>query len=352
VVNAVSEHVPIPRPVRIGLLGCADIARRRTLPVILAEPAAELVAVAARDTNKAAVFAKEFGGEVVPGYQALLDWPDIDAVYVPLPAGLHREWIMRALDAGKHALVEKPLTTRYDDTAEVLALARTRGLTLMENLTFLRHGLHSAVADLVDAGEIGELRTVHGVFGFPPLDPRDIRYRKDLGGGALLDAAMYPLSAARIFLGPDLEVVAATLTEDPERGVDVAGSALLCSPDGRTAQIEFGFQHAYRCEYTLWGSLGSIFVDRAFTPPPTWRPTVRLTRRDETRELVLPPEDQFATTLREFVTAVRTGRETADRAAQIRTLARLVDEVRDRARSLRAGQRLRSRNGELIRRHG
>ncbi|MGB3443761.1 MAG: Gfo/Idh/MocA family oxidoreductase [Actinophytocola sp.] len=349
--TTVPDRAAVPRPVRIGLLGCADIAWRRTLPVIRAEPAAELVAVAARDTDKAKVFAEEFGGKVVSGYQALLDSPDVDAVYVPLPAGLHREWIVRAFDAGKHALVEKPLTTRSEDTAEVFALARARGLTLMENLTFVRHGLHSAVADLVDAGEIGDLRSVHGVFGFPPLNPRDIRYRPDLGGGALLDAAVYPLSAARMFLGPELEVVAATLTEDPECGVDVAGSALLCSADGRTAQVEFGFQHGYRCEYTLWGSRGSIFVDRAYTPPPAWRPTVRVRRRDETRELVLPPEDQFANTLREFIAAVRTGREAVDRAAQIATLARLVDEVRDRARPLLAGQRLAGRNGQLIRRH-
>lgn len=338
--TAVPEQTSSTRPVRIGLLGCADIARRRTLPVILAEPGAELVAVASRDTNKAEVFVKEFGGEVARDYQALLDWPDVDAVYVPLPAGLHRAWIVRALDMGKHVLVEKPLTTRYEDTAEVLALAGARGLTLMENLTFLRHSVHSAVANMVDSGEIGELRSVHGVFGFPPLNPGDIRYRPDLGGGALLDVGVYPLSAARLFLGRDLEVVGATLTEDPERGVDVGGSALLCSPDGRTAQIDFGFQHAYRCEYTLWGSHGSIFVDRAFTPPPTWQPTVRLKRQHEACELVLPAGDQFATTMREFVTAIRTGGMSADGADQIRTLARLVDQVRDRALSPRAGQRL------------
>ncbi|MFC4013729.1 Gfo/Idh/MocA family protein [Nonomuraea purpurea] len=347
-----SERPPVSRPVRIGLLGCADIARRRTLPAILAEPAAELVAVAARDTNKAKVYAKEFGGEVVRDYEALLARPDVEAVYVPLPAGLHHEWIMRALDVGKHALVEKPLTTRYADTAEVLALAGARGLTLMENLTFLRHGLHSTVANLVTAGEIGELRAVHGVFGFPPLNPGDIRYRPDLGGGALLDVGVYPLSTARLFLRPDLEVVGATRTEDPEHGVDVAGGALLCSPDGRTAQIDFGFQHGYRCEYTLWGSQGSIFVDRAFTPPPTWRPTVRLKRQHDVQELVLPPEDQFATTLREFVTAVRTGGERAGVAERSRTLAGLVDEVRERARTLRAGQGLPGRGEDLIRRHG
>ncbi|MGV9772506.1 Gfo/Idh/MocA family protein [Streptosporangium sp. NPDC003464] len=332
-----SERTPAPRPVRLGLLGCADIARRRTLPTILRESSAELVVIAARERAKARMFADEFGGEAVKGYQALLDRLDVDAVYIPLPAGLHHKWIVRALYAGKHVLVEKPLTTRYADTVEVVELARSRGLTLMENLTFLRHGLHAAVQRLVDAGEIGELRMVDGAFGFPPLDPRDIRYRPDLGGGALLDVGVYPLSAARLFLGSDLEVVAATLKEDPERGIDVAGNALLCTPDGRTAQIAFGFEHSYRCEYTLWGSQGRILVDRAYTPPPTWRPVIRLERQHERRELILPPEDQFANTLRAFVLAVGASErpeQSADTAA-ICVQARLVDQIRDRARLLR-----------------
>lgn len=350
--TAVPEPTPTVRPVRIGLLGCADIARRRTLPALLREPGAELVAVAARDRGKARLFADEFGGAAVPDYRSLLEFPGLDAVYIALPAGLHHEWTVRALRRGRHVLVEKPLTTRYRDTAEVLDLARATGLTLTENLTFLRHGLHATVARLVDAGEIGELRSVHGVFGFPPLPPGDVRYRPDLGGGALLDAGVYPLGVAGLFLGPELRVVAATRTEDPEHGVDVAGSALLATPDGRTAQVDFGFRHAYRCEYTLWGSTGSIVVDRAFTPPPSWRPTVRLTRHDEPGDLVLPEDDQFAATLREFVTAVRTGREVPGRTTQIRTLAGLVDQVRDRARPLRPGEPARLGGPEPTRRYG
>ncbi|WP_051797054.1 Gfo/Idh/MocA family protein [Catenuloplanes japonicus] len=346
------EPAPVARPVRIGLLGCADIARRRTLPALLREPGAELVAVAARDPDRAKLFAGEFGGEAVPDYRSLLAFPDLDAVYIALPAGLHHEWTLRALRGGRHALVEKPLTTRYRDTAELLDLAQDCGLTLTENLTFLRHGLHATVARLVDSGEIGQLRSVHGVFGFPPLHPGDVRYQPHLGGGALLDAGVYPLSVAGLFLGPDLQVVAATRTDDPEHGVDVAGSVLLATPDGRTAQLDFGFQHAYRCEYTLWGSTGSIVVDRAFTPPASRRPTVRLTRHDEPSDLVLPEDDQVAATLREFVTAVRAGREVPGRASQSRALARLVDQVRGRARSLRPGEPVRLGGHEPTRRYG
>ncbi|MFF5113912.1 Gfo/Idh/MocA family protein [Streptosporangium sp. NPDC000509] len=325
-------------PIRLGLLGCADIAWRRTLPVIQCEPAVELVAVAARDMAKAKVFADHFGGKAVEDYRALLERPDIDAVYIPLPAGLHREWIVRTLNAGKHVLVEKPLTTRYVDTIEVLELAGARGLTLMENLTFLRHGLHAAVQDLVAGGEVGELRMLSATFGFPPLSPKDIRYRPDLGGGALLDVGVYPLSAAQRFLGPDLEVVGATLKEDPNYGVDVAGNALLSTPDGRTAHVAFGFEHVYRCDYALWGSRGRIFVDRAYTPPPTWHPVIRLERQNEVRKVILPPEDQFANTLRAFLRAVSASERSADAEVAIRVQARLVDQIRDRARSTYRGQ--------------
>ncbi|TDC67384.1 Gfo/Idh/MocA family oxidoreductase [Micromonospora sp. KC207] len=321
--------------VRIGVLGCADIARRRALPAIKRVPEAELVVVAARELSKARAFAAEFGCAAAEGYQSVLDRPDIGAVYIPLPTGLHHTWIERALAAGKHVLVEKPLTTRLVDTAAVMAQARSRGLVLMDNLTFLRHGVHHFVRRMVAAGEIGELRMVSGVFGFPPLPAGDIRYRPELGGGALLDLGVYPLSAARFFLPEEPEVVAATLREDPDRGVDVSGAALLCTPDGRTAQIAFGFEHSYRCEYQLWGSAGRIVVDRAYTPPPAWHPVVRVERQDETRELTFPAEDQFVNTMREFVRAVTAG-QPAEEVTAIRARARLLDEVRDRARVLRA----------------
>ncbi|MDP9796854.1 NDP-hexose-3-ketoreductase [Catenuloplanes nepalensis] len=319
--------MPTVEPIRFGVLGCASIARRRTVPAILREPRTELVAVAARDPARARTFAAEFGCDTTPDYLALLARPDIDAVYIPLPTGLHHEWVGRALEAGKHVLVEKPLTTRYAHTVAVLESAAARGLTLMENLTFLRHGLHRAVRELVDGGEIGELRSVSGAFSFPPLDPADIRYRPELGGGALLDIGVYPLSAAHLFLGPDLEVVGATLKHDPARGVDISGSALLCTPDGRTAQLTFGFEHAYRCDYVLWGSKGRLVVDRAYTPPPTRHPTIRLDSEHRSRTLTVPPEDQFANTLHAFADAITThGNSTSD-APHIRSRAHLLSQI-------------------------
>ncbi|MET9078422.1 Gfo/Idh/MocA family oxidoreductase [Streptomyces sp. NPDC004232] len=325
-----AEHPPL----RFGVLGCADIAVRRTIPAILAAPTARLVALASRTPGKAEHYAAHFGRTVACGYHELLRRDDIDAVYVPLPTGLHAEWIESALVAGKHVLAEKPLTTRHPDTLALTAIANRLGLTLQENLTAARHRLHTAVSELVAAGEIGELRGMEACFGIPSLPATDVRYASDLGGGALLDVGVYPLYAATRFLGAGLSVAGATQKTDPARGVDVAGHALLYSASGVAAQVTFGFEHAYRCSYRLWGSEGVLSVDRAYTPPPAFNPLIRLVHADREREVVVPAEDQFMTTISEFVAATRGSQTQRYDETDFLEQARLVDHVRDRALAL------------------
>ncbi|MFD7299065.1 Gfo/Idh/MocA family protein [Streptomyces sp. NPDC059897] len=216
------------RPTRVGVLGCASIAERRVLPALRRADGLEPVAVASRDGAKAA----RFGCRAVTGYRDLLDDPDIDAVYVPLPTGLHEEWTEYALRAGKHVLVEKPLATDARAAARLFALAREGGLVLMENLMFVHHGLHRAVRRILDEGTIGTVREMTAEFGIPQLAPDDIRWKPELGGGALLDMGVYPVRAAQMFLGGPLEVVGGARRYDTGHGVDVACSAVLVSPDG------------------------------------------------------------------------------------------------------------------------
>lgn len=197
---------PRPGPVRIGVTGCADIARRRMLPAFAAAPGTEVAAVASRDPATAAAVADGYGCAAVTGYEALLEHPGVDAVYLPLPVSLHARWVERALYAGKHVLGEKPLTSSLRQTSDLVALARSLGLVLMENITFPHHSQHAAVRALVAGGAIGEPRTVTTAFAIPPLPPGNIRYRRDLDGGSLLDVGVHPLRAAQFFLGDDLEV--------------------------------------------------------------------------------------------------------------------------------------------------
>ncbi|MCD0452121.1 Gfo/Idh/MocA family oxidoreductase [Actinocorallia sp. API 0066] len=295
-------------PLRMGVLGCAGIARRRMLPAINAFPDTRLVAVASRDPLRARRTAADAGCEAVHGYAELLARDDIDAVYVPLPAALHEQWVRAALEAGKHVLGEKPLTTDPAATAELAALAATSGLALRENVMFVHHAQHAEVRRLVEDGAIGEIRFLRAEFAIPRLPDGDIRYDPRLGGGALWDTGVYPVRAALYFLGADLELLGASRTGGaPGRPVDVSGTALLRTPSGTGVHLAFGLDHAYRSAYEIWGSEGVLTVDRAFTPPAEMPPRVRLERKDEVRDLVLPADDQVRNTLAAFTEAARGG---------------------------------------------
>lgn len=197
---------------------------------------------------------------------ALLERDDIDAVYISLPPSLHGEWAARALHAGKHVLVEKPIATTAAEARAVVTLAEDRDLVLRENFMFLHHPQHDAVAALMAEGRLGGLRSFRGAFCFPPLPTQDIRYVPGLGGGALLDAGVYPLRAAAMLLGPGLRVAGATARVRQSDGLDLSGQALLVSPSGVLASVEFGFEHAYGSSYSLWGDGAKLTVGRAFTP--------------------------------------------------------------------------------------
>ncbi|MFF4521824.1 Gfo/Idh/MocA family protein [Streptomyces bluensis] len=312
-------------PLRVGVIGCAGIAVRRMLPAFVACPDIEIAAVASRDESKAREVAERFGGRPVHGYAELLEQDDIQAVYVPLPAALHAEWTEAALTAGRHVLAEKPLTTDRHRTGELLDLARTRGLVLMENVMFVHHHRHEEVRRLVAEGAIGEPRAFHAAFTIPPLPDGDIRYDPELGGGALADVGVYPLRAALHFLGHDLDLVGARLVKGPGRRVETSGAALLSTPGTVTAQITFGMEHAYRSSYELWGSEGSITVDRAFTPPADHVPVIGLHRGGTVEEIKLEPHDQVAATVAAFAAAVR-DRTLLDTGATLRQ-AELLDEI-------------------------
>ncbi|MFJ2263449.1 Gfo/Idh/MocA family protein [Streptomyces sp. NPDC087844] len=319
------------RPVRIGVLGCADIAWRRTLPAMLGEKGVDLVAVASRQAAKAERFAERFGCAAVEGYEALLKRDDIDAVYVPLPARMHAEWVGRALEAGKHVFAEKPLTTEVRATRELVALARASDLVLLENFMFLYHAQHRAVDELVADGAIGDLRGFSSAFTIPPRPADAVRDSPD-SGDALFEVGVYPIRAAVRFLGPRLELVGAALRLDRRTGAVLSGAAQLVRPDdGGTAQLTFGMEHCYRTSYELTGSCGRLSLDRVFTPPDAYQPVLRLERQAHREERTLAADAQFPNVVRAFAHAVRTGDRLEELATSSVHNAALVEQIRDRA---------------------
>jgi dTDP-3,4-didehydro-2,6-dideoxy-alpha-D-glucose 3-reductase len=314
----------------LGVLGCSSIARRRTLPAATSLDQVRIAAVASRSAERAASVAAEFASTPC-GYDELIENDDIDAVYIGLPNALHHEWTRRALLAGKHVLCEKPLTGDPATTKDVVDLAAERGLVLRENFAFLHHPQHGRVRDLLASGRIGEIRTLSAAFGIPPLPAGDIRYDAGLGGGALLDTGVYPIRLARLLLGDGLSVVGAALRVDERLGVDVSGHALLVSAHGVLADLEFGFQHTYRCRYQLWGSTATLSLDRAFITPPEYQPRLLLEEQDHTETFTLPPAHQIRLSLGSFAEAALGGRTAGAEQpwlAGAQETARLVEEIR------------------------
>lgn len=311
--------------VRLGVLGCADIALRRILPSAAGLPGVRITAIASRQRGKAEKAAATFGCDAVEGYQRLLDRDDVDAVYIPLPPGLHAEWVRRALAAGKHVLAEKPLTTSLEDSAAAVDQAARAGLVLRENYMFVHHAQHGKVRALLDEGAIGDLRGLSAAFSIPRRPGTDFRYAASLGGGALLDVGGYPLRLASHLLGP-LRVVGASRQHDVGLGVDISGDALLRRDDGVAAHLSFGLDHAYVARYEVVGTTGRITVDRAYSPPADLTPMIALHRAGGVETVALDPDDQCANTLTAFVEDVRANVATTDEA--IVTQARLLDEIR------------------------
>ncbi|GGS05591.1 oxidoreductase [Streptomyces humidus] len=325
---------PVPDPqaggrrLRVGVLGCAGIAERRMLPSMAYQPLVEIAAVASRDGARAEAFAARFGGEPVTGYDRLLEREDVDAVYLPLPPELHVEWTIRALEAGKHVLCEKPFATGRAEAAEAVAAARERRLLLMESFMFLHHPQHAEVARLLADGVIGELRLFHGYFGIPRAGTEaDAAPRY---ASTLPEVAAYPLRAARLFLGDGLRVCGAELRRTERDARPIAGSALLVSSRGVPAHLVFGVDHSYRSGYAMWGSEGHLRLDRAYSTPDEHAPVVRIERQDGVEEVPLPCERQFTRIAGEFARTILDGGDFERHGEDILRQAELVDAV-DRA---------------------
>jgi dTDP-3,4-didehydro-2,6-dideoxy-alpha-D-glucose 3-reductase len=280
--------------IRIGIMGCASIAERLVIPAMLElKYIYEVKKIASRTEEKAQKFAKQFNIGYVVGYEELLKDDSIDVVYIPLPTGLHMEWISKCLDYGKHVIVEKSLTMNHQDCIDLVEQAKNKKLLLMENFMFCHHTQHQWVQENITNDTIGELRLFRSQFGFPPLNKNNFRYRKEDGGGALLDAAAYTIKASQMYLGKNLEVLNAVMYIDAEQGVDIYGNATLINPNGVVSQLSYGFDNFYQCNYEIWGSKGRIFVERAFTPKPNERPSIVLQKQGLNERVELMEDNHF-----------------------------------------------------------
>ena len=293
--------------IKIGVLCPSEIALRRFMPALMkcegfefagissasseewfGEPTGELVEI---ERSKAKKFTDSYGGRLFESYNELLSSPEIDAVYIPLPPALHFRWAKRALENGKHVLLEKPFTTALADTEELLKIAKENGLAVHENYMFVYHSQLDWIKNKLP--EIGEIRLIRIDFGFPFRGTNDFRYNRDLGGGALLDCGGYTVKLAGLFLGMTAKITASQLNTKSGFDVDIYGSATLTNSDGLTAQIAFGMDNSYKCSLEIWGSEGTIYTNRILTAPDGFEPVVAVKKGNEEQQFTLPADDTF-----------------------------------------------------------
>lgn len=315
--------------IRIGVLGAANIAVRSVIPAIISlKNQYDFIGVASRNPES---INNEQQYEAIEGYENLLNNDSLNAVYIPLPNSLHYEWVKKSLEKGLHVLVEKSLGCSYKEVLELNETAKNKNLVLVENFQFRFHSQLQYILDVLKKGVLGDLRIVRSAFCFPPFpDKNNIRYKKNLGGGALLDAGAYPVKLSQILLGNDIQVTSAVLNKNEKLDVDIWGGAFLKQKNGELfSQIAFGFDNYYQCNVEIIGAKGKLYTNRIFTAGENLEPTMILeTNSDGYKKIQLKPDNHFKNMLIHFSNLISGVKNREQEYIDNVNQARLLEELR------------------------
>lgn len=318
---------------RFGILSTARIGRRRVVPAMLRARNVAVSAVASRDVALAREFAQALNIPVAHGsYDQLLADPSIDAVYIPLPNSLHREWTVKAAHAGKHVLCEKPLAANAREADEMRAACEANGVLLMEAFMYRFHPQNEKVLALIRGGAVGAVRLVRAVFTFTVAQETNIRLNASLAGGSLMDVGCYCVNVARTLVGAEPAVVSARAQFGAASAVDESMAGVLQFSDGALATFECGFRVPYRAHYEVIGERARIEVPRPFITDnqPT---SISLIQPDDSVETFsFPAVDQYTLMVEHFADVVQSGAPPryapAEACAQMRVLDALYESAR------------------------
>lgn len=317
--------------VRIGILGAA-----RIVPTALIRPARQVaevtvVGVAARDVARAQAFAqKQRIPQVFASYEELLADSSIDAVYIPLPNGLHERWTLQALSAGKHVLCEKPFASNTIEAEHMAKAAQQSGLVLMEAFHYRYHPLAQRMKEIVNSGELGTIRHIEAWLCFPLFSRNDIRYNLSLAGGAMMDAGSYTTNILRFLAGEEPEVVQA-VAKLASPGVDRRMDADLRFPGGITGHMTASLLSStlLRIGVRVTGEQGKMNILNFIAPQIYHRLTVRTSRGRRVEHVA--GGATYAYQLRAFAQAITQGTPVPTDALDAIANMRVIDEVYRRA---------------------
>ncbi|OMF69646.1 Gfo/Idh/MocA family protein [Paenibacillus glucanolyticus] len=281
---------------RWGILGCASIAKGSVIPGLQQSRLNEVAAIASRDQDKATQAAEELNIPTAYGsYESLLADSSIDAIYIPLPNHLHKEWSIRAAEAGKHILCEKPLALTEAEAAEMAEAAAKAGVLLAEAFMYRYHPRYDMIKELIASGAIGEVRGIRSAFTFnSSANHGNVRFRKDWGGGSIYDVGCYPINAARILLDKEPEAVTVQAFFSPEHDhVDMMASGLIEFEGDVSLTFDCGMWAAFRNPLEVVGTEGLIEVPFAYSLPENGA-NFFLTTGDGRKEIEVPHANAYS----------------------------------------------------------
>ena len=325
------------KTVRWGILGCSGIGKSRTIPGLLACENAELYAIAGRNEEKLKAYAEPFAPKkLYTDYQALLEDENVDAVYLPLPNGIHMEWVEKAAKAGKHILCEKPMALTEEQVREMFAAAKANGVLLEEAYAYRHAQLAQKVKEIVDSGAIGRIRYLESKHSTFDTNRSGIRYQKGNGGGAVYDVTCYNVSLASYLLGKDPEDMSVYCGFDKETGVDTSDAVMLRYEEGVTAMLYAGLDAYRRGCYSILGDTGRIDVDHKFNSSGVCHIRVSTGARPQGAEYVdetttdytIWVEDNYKREIELFSDAVLNGTPLTISEEELLRTARVCDAIR------------------------
>jgi D-xylose 1-dehydrogenase (NADP+, D-xylono-1,5-lactone-forming) len=272
----------LTRSLNWGVLGTARIATDSVIPAIRMSKNAKVVAIASRSQQKAEAVGRALGiPEWYSSYEELLSSPAVEAIYIPLPNRLHKEWVIKAAEKGKHVMCEKPISTNAKECQEMIDACRRYDVLLMEAFMYLFHPQTNMLRKLLDEGILGKPSLVRSSFTILLNNLDDIRYQRDLGGGSLLDLGSYCVNVTRILLQSDPTEVRAIAKLHKTKGVDVTFAGMIRFKDDSIGLFDCGFDSPYRNHLEVIGDKGTLEVPYPFTPEDS--PTMVLQSRETKR---------------------------------------------------------------------
>jgi predicted dehydrogenase len=324
--RCMSEAGTADAPLAIGILGAATVATYAMIAPARETGAAQIVAVAARHADRAVAYAQTHGiPDVVKDYASLIADSRIDAVYNALPPALHAEWSIKALQAGKHVLCEKPFCTSADQARAMVAAAGESGKLLIEAFHYRHHPLFARVLEIVRGGSLGTIRRIAMHFEAPVADtPSEIRYKSDLGGGALLDMGTYCVHICRSIAGEEPVIRSAAMTIG-SKGVDTRTQSKFDFPSGIAGEILCDMAGGLKVELRVEGDHGTLVVQNPIAPQ--FGHLIELNGQHELSD----KEATFNFQLRAFVAAVRSGAPQTTASADSIAQMEALDAIREAA---------------------